>query len=74
MVVRLNNHFAKAFPFPAAISGKDMNQTAICTTWGCVQVFILTSGATVSAAELLCNNLKPYMQVIRIGATTDGQG
>jgi C-terminal processing protease CtpA/Prc len=40
---------------------------------GLQRVFILTSAATVSAAEILCNNLKPYLQVIRIGGKTHGK-
>jgi carboxyl-terminal processing protease len=37
------------------------------------RVFILTGNKTVSAAELLINCLKPYMQVIQIGQTTYGK-
>jgi C-terminal processing protease CtpA/Prc len=37
------------------------------------RVFILTTNATVSAAELLVNNLKPFIQVIQIGEKTTGK-
>ncbi|MBO9730676.1 MAG: hypothetical protein J7623_18680 [Chitinophaga sp.] len=37
------------------------------------RVFILSGHQTVSAAELLINNLKPYTQVIQIGETTVGK-
>ena len=37
------------------------------------RVFILTTKATVSAAELVTNNLKPYIQVNSIGETTAGK-
>lgn len=37
------------------------------------RVYILTSRATASAAELLVNNLKPYLPVIQIGDTTLGK-
>lgn len=37
------------------------------------RVFLLTSRATVSAAELLINNLKPYITVIQVGDTTLGK-
>jgi len=37
------------------------------------RVFILTTGATVSAAELIVNNLKPFLQVVQIGETTRGK-
>lgn len=37
------------------------------------RVYILTGRRTISAAELLINNLKPYTQVIQIGAVTAGK-
>ncbi|MBC9931248.1 S41 family peptidase [Chitinophaga qingshengii] len=37
------------------------------------RVFLLTGSQTVSAAELLINNLKPYTKVIQIGETTVGK-
>lgn len=37
------------------------------------RVFILTTGGTVSAAELLVNNLKPFISVIQIGEKTTGK-
>ncbi|MBN9381452.1 MAG: hypothetical protein J0H74_11835 [Chitinophagaceae bacterium] len=37
------------------------------------RVFILTTGGTVSAAELIVNNLKPFLQVVQIGETTRGK-
>lgn len=37
------------------------------------RVFILSGRQTVSAAELLINNLKPYTQVIQIGQPTVGK-
>lgn len=37
------------------------------------RVFILTSRATASAAELLVNNLKPYLPVVQLGDTTMGK-
>lgn len=37
------------------------------------RVYILSGRQTVSAAELLINNLKPYTQVIQIGQTTVGK-
>ncbi len=37
------------------------------------KVYILTGHQTISAAELLINNLKPYTQVIQIGSTTYGK-
>lgn len=37
------------------------------------RVFVLTTKATVSAAELVVNNLKPFITVIQIGETTAGK-
>lgn len=64
--------FRQTIAFSGSSSGKDMNELQ-SRNLGLKRIFILTSAATVSAAELLCNNLKPYMQVIRIGTTTHGK-
>ncbi|MGA0557004.1 S41 family peptidase [Larkinella sp. VNQ87] len=37
------------------------------------RVFVLTSGGTASASELIINGLKPFMSVITIGETTYGK-
>lgn len=37
------------------------------------RVFVLSTGITASAAELLINNLKPYMDVVQIGHTSHGK-
>lgn len=37
------------------------------------KIYILTSGSTASASELVINGLKPYIQVIQIGTTTVGK-
>lgn len=37
------------------------------------RVFVLTSGGTASASELIINGLKPFMPVIMIGETTYGK-
>lgn len=37
------------------------------------RVFVLTSGSTASASELIINALDPYITVIQIGATTTGK-
>ncbi|AXY74382.1 hypothetical protein D3H65_10505 [Paraflavitalea soli] len=68
----IKQSFRQTIAFSGSNSGKDMNELK-SHNLGLQRVFILTSGATVSAAELLCNSLKPYLQVIRIGATTHGK-
>ena len=40
---------------------------------GLGRVYILSSGSTASAAEVVINNLKPFMQVILIGGKTRGK-
>lgn len=37
------------------------------------RVFVITSGATASASELVINGLKPYMDVVLVGETTYGK-
>jgi C-terminal peptidase prc len=37
------------------------------------RVFVLTGRSTASSSELVINSLKPYMEVIQIGAATDGK-
>ncbi len=37
------------------------------------KVYILTTGSTASASELVINSLKPYIDVIQIGTTTTGK-
>ena len=64
--------FRQTIAFSASSPGKNMNDLQ-ARNLGLTRIFILTSGATVSAAEILCNNLKPYMQVIRIGTKTKGK-
>jgi C-terminal processing protease CtpA/Prc len=37
------------------------------------RVFVLTTKATVSAAELVVNNLKPFLSIVQIGEATAGK-
>lgn len=69
---KVKQSFRQTIAFSGNNSGKNM-QDLQSRNPGIQRVFILTSGATVSAAEILCNNLKPYMQVIRIGTKTRGK-
>lgn len=64
--------FRQTIAFSGSSPGKNMNELQT-RNLGLKRIFILTSGATVSAAEILCNNLKPYMQVVRIGTKTKGK-
>lgn len=40
---------------------------------GLSKVYILTTGASASASELVINSLRPYVNVIQIGSTTTGK-
>src|SRR5206468_2613882 len=40
---------------------------------GLDRVFVITSGGTASASELVINGLKPFMKVVLVGDTTYGK-
>lgn len=40
---------------------------------GLQKVYVLTTGITASASELIINSLKPYVSVVQIGTTTTGK-
>jgi len=53
---------------------KDNNNTEITvSSLNLTKVYILTTGGTASASELIINGLKPYISVIQIGETTYGK-
>ena len=64
--------FQQAIAFSGNASGKNMSDLQ-SRNLGLSRVFILTTPATASAAELLTHNLAPYTTVIRIGETTLGK-
>jgi carboxyl-terminal processing protease len=64
--------FQETISFSGSVSGKNMSDLQSRNP-GLSRVFILTSPATASAAELLTHNLAPYITVIRIGETTLGK-
>ncbi|WP_205509684.1 S41 family peptidase [Longitalea arenae] len=64
--------FQDAIAFSGNTSGKNMSDLQ-ARNLSLSRVFILTSPATASAAELLAHNLAPYITVIRIGETTLGK-
>jgi len=55
-----------------SVAGKDYEQLKK-RLLSLQRVFILTTAGTASAAEMLINNLKPYITVVQIGATTTGK-
>ncbi len=54
---------------PAALDFNTLHAGSL----GLNRVYILTSGSTASASEIVINNLKPYMQVIQVGEKTLGK-
>ena len=58
----------------AATFDRSLNfNTLLQSNLGLSRIFILGTGATASAAEVIINNLKPYMQVVLIGEKTRGK-
>ncbi|WP_207513521.1 S41 family peptidase [Longitalea luteola] len=64
--------FQDAIAFSGNASGKNMSDLQ-ARNLTLSRIFILTSPATASAAELLAHNLAPFNKVIRIGETTLGK-
>nr|WP_314559380.1 S41 family peptidase [uncultured Capnocytophaga sp.] len=58
----VNNYFVERLKDGATINSLKLSK-----------VYILTTGDTASASELVINGLKPYIQVIQIGGTTVGK-
>lgn len=54
---------------PGALSFTTLRANSL----GISKVYILTSGSTASASEIVINNLKPYMQVVQVGDITLGK-
>ncbi|WP_048504582.1 S41 family peptidase [Chryseobacterium sp. BLS98] len=62
--------FARQIAYdPAALDFNALRTNALNLN----KVYILTSGSTASASEIVINNLKPYMQVIQVGDVTLGK-
>jgi carboxyl-terminal processing protease len=62
--------FAKQIAYdPNALDFNTLHASSL----GLNKVYILTSGSTASASEIVINNLKPYMQVIQVGEKTLGK-
>ncbi|REC47439.1 S41 family peptidase [Chryseobacterium pennipullorum] len=62
--------FARQIKYdPKALDFADLRMNAL----GLSKVYVLTSNSTASAAEIVINNLKPYLQVIQIGDVTLGK-
>ena len=58
----LEDYFASSTGAGTAINTLNLNK-----------VYILTTGSTASASELVINGLNPYIEIIKIGTTTTGK-
>jgi carboxyl-terminal processing protease len=79
VIYRGNSHFGrliysfdKVLKTSANMAGASFADL-VANGLGLERIFVLTSSVTASAAELIINNLRPYMQVIQIGGTTHGK-
>lgn len=64
-----NNHFTPQM-YTFTLNADDIQEGA---NLNLSTLYVLTSDQTASASEMLINCLKPYMNVILIGATTEGK-
>ncbi|KIC93559.1 S41 family peptidase [Flavihumibacter solisilvae] len=64
--------FEKSIAISSSQAGRDFS-SLVNNRLGIRRVFFLTSGYTISAAEMLINNLRPYIDVIHIGQPTAGK-
>ncbi|MEM9144370.1 MAG: S41 family peptidase [Bacteroidota bacterium] len=72
---RYNNRLQPLFD-PADLERKFTDQLGDGTALNRLnldQVYVLTTGSSASASELLINGLEPYMDVVQIGETTRGK-
>lgn len=50
-----------------------INNGSLINSLNLTKVYIISSGSTASASELVINGLKPYINVVQIGTTTVGK-
>jgi C-terminal processing protease CtpA/Prc len=67
-----SNYFTDHFADTIARSTPAGSPTTI-TSLGLSQLYVITTGSTASASELVINGLKPYVNVVTIGTHTDGK-
>jgi carboxyl-terminal processing protease len=63
----------ESFSTAASVSGGPAFATLQQSSLKLPRLYVLTTAATESAAELVINNLRPYANVIQIGQTTRGK-
>lgn len=50
-----------------------LSNGAAINSLGLSKVYVLTTGSTASASELVINSLEPYIDVVQVGTTTTGK-
>jgi carboxyl-terminal processing protease len=75
---RLSGQVFARYQYSAKDAASNFNQnfsTSAYTTplSGLTRLFVITSGSTASASEMVIHNLKPYMTVATFGSTTFGK-
>jgi carboxyl-terminal processing protease len=63
----------QSFGFPNVAVGFTAPKGQVLPQLGLKRIFVLTSTNTASASEYFINSLTPFVQVIRIGSTTNGK-
>ena len=60
---------------PEALNNRfiDSYDESSINSLGLSKVYVLTTGRSASASELIINSLRPYIQVVQIGTTTTGK-
>lgn len=71
---KYNNLLASEIPALSSVKTAFLNKAQnLGNTLNGSRLYVLTSGGTASASELIINGLKPYMDVFLIGAVTYGK-
>jgi carboxyl-terminal processing protease len=70
---KLNSYFEKNAPESLTNNFVDKIDATPINSLNLTKIYILTSGGTASASELIINGLKPYINVIQIGDVTYGK-
>ena len=67
---QLEDRFASSFRMDPSVENSPLVQI---NSLNLSRVFILTTGSSASASELVINGLTPYMNITQIGETTSGK-
>lgn len=70
---KVNDYFRSNNPEQLNNNFTDKIDTTPINSLNIKKIYILTTGNTASASELVINGLKPYIEVVQIGGTTVGK-